>query len=164
MNENDRSLREHLVKLLDGRQAHVDIDAVIDKLSFDVLSKTINGAPWTLWELFEHLRIAQKDIVEFSRDPEHVSPAWPSGYWPDSKGPANGEEWDESVQAFRGDLEAMKELVQDEATDLHAKIPHGDGQTILREALLVADHNAYHLGQMVLLMKLLGSWNEEKSS
>lgn len=109
-------------------------------------------------EVLEHLRIAQSDILEFSRDPKHKSPDWPVGYWPASKTPPDEKAWDRSVRAFRKDLKAMCDLVADEKTDLLAKIPHGDGQTILREALLTADHNAYHLGEMVLLRRLLGAW------
>jgi uncharacterized damage-inducible protein DinB len=100
------------------------------------------------------------DILEFSRDPEHVSPEFPDGYWPDSEAPPTQDAWDKSVAAFRADLKAMQNLVADPATDLFARIPHGDGQTILREALLVADHNAYHLGQLVVIRRALGAWHE----
>jgi hypothetical protein len=112
----------------------------------------------SLWEILEHMRIAQSDILEFSRDAKHVSPEWPSGYWPKSKTPPNDKAWAKSVRAFAADLETMRELVAADSTDLHAPIPHGDGQTILREALLIADHNAYHLGEMVLVRRLLGAW------
>ncbi len=158
MTNSDRSLREHLAKLLDGRQAHVGMDSAIDKLSLDELSRKPEGAPWTLWELFEHVRIAQWDVVEFSKSAEHQSPEYPKGYWPDDDAPQDADAWKQSVASFRRDLAAMKAMVLDPEGDLHAKIPHGDGQTILREAMLVADHNAYHLGQMVLLMKMLGRW------
>jgi hypothetical protein len=106
----------------------------------------------------EHLRIAQWDILEFSRNPKHVSPKFPEGLWPQGDGPPNSQAWDRSVAAFRADLRAMQELVRDPSTDLFAPLPHGDGQTVLREALLVADHNAYHLGQLVLLRRGLGAW------
>lgn len=158
MTENDRSLREHLANLLDGRQAHVEMAAAIDKLAFEDLATKPEGVPWTLWELFEHIRIAQWDIVEFSKSAEHQSPEFPKGYWPESSQPRDVDAWQQSVASFRRDLEAMKEVVCDPEVDLHAKIPHGDGQTILREAMLVADHNTYHLGQMVLVMKMLGRW------
>jgi hypothetical protein len=102
------------------------------------------------------MRIAQSDILEFSRDPKHVSPEWPDGYWPQSEAPPDAGAWESSIKAFRKDLEAMQKLVESPAADLYARIPHGDGQTILREALLVADHNAYHLGQLVLLLKMSG--------
>lgn len=158
MTDPDRSLREHLVKLLDGRQAHVDITTAIDKLVFSDLSAEFENAPWTIWELFEHMRIAQWDIVEFSRNAKHKSPEWPKGYWPSEAGPKDEGAWKQSVAWFHRDLAAMKALVLDPDVDLHAKIPHGDGQTVLREAMLVADHNAYHLGQLVLVMKMRGRW------
>ena len=158
MTDNDRSLREQLAILLDGGQAHVEIGATLDKLSFKDLSKKPEGTPRTLWELFEHIRIAQWDILEFSRNADHQSPEWPKGYWPENEAPTDTATWKASVASFQRDLDAMKELVLDPDVDLHENIPHGDGQTILREALLISDHNAYHLGQMVLLMKLSGSW------
>jgi len=158
MTDSDRSLREHLAELLDGRQAHVEMGAALEKIELADLAAKPHGAPWTLWELFEHVRIAQWDILEFSRSAEHESPTWPKGYWPSEPAPKDAKAWEESVASYRRDLDAMKELVLDPEVDLHAKIPHGDGQTILREALLVADHNAYHLGQMVLVMKMLGRW------
>jgi hypothetical protein len=118
----------------------------------------VDGVPHTPWRLLEHMRIAQWDILEFSRDPGHVSPAFPEGYWPEGDAPPEAQAWDRSVRAFRADLQAMQDLVRDPATDLFARIPHGDGQTVLREALLVADHNAYHLGQLVMLRRCLGIW------
>ena len=158
MTDRDRLLREQLVRLLDGRGAHVDADTAIGKLSFGDVSKKPEGAPWTLWEVFEHLRIAQEDIVEFSRNADHQSPEFPKGYWPADAAPKDAEAWEQSIVSFRRDLAAMKAIVLDPGIDLHARIPHGDGQTILREAMLIADHNAYHLGQMVLMMKMLGLW------
>jgi DinB family protein len=117
--------------------------------------------PHTPWRLVEHLRIAQRDILEFTRNPRHVSPPWPEGYWPVGDAPPDDAAWNRSVAGFRADLQAMQDLVADPATDLFAPLPHGEGQTVLREALLVADHNAYHLGQMVVVRRLLGAWKEE---
>ena len=114
--------------------------------------------PHSPWRLVEHMRICQWDILEFSRNPDHVSPDFPDGYWPVSDVPPDDLAWDRCLSDFRDDLEAMRQLVRDESNDLFAKIPHGDGQTILREALLVADHNAYHLGQLVLVRRALGAW------
>ena len=108
--------------------------------------------------LLEHLRLAQWDILEFSRNGKHVSPEWPAGYWPKTEAPPDAAAWDESIAQFQKDLKAMQDLVADEKTDLFARIPWGDGQTILREALLVADHNAYHLGQLVDVRRFLGAW------
>jgi hypothetical protein len=111
-----------------------------------------------VWELLEHMRIAQWDILEFSRDAKHASPDWPAGYWPAAQSPPNAKAWDKSLKSFARDLETMKKLVASPKTDLFARIPHGTGQTILREALLVADHNAYHLGQVLTVRRILGNW------
>jgi hypothetical protein len=155
---NDKSLRQHLLDLLHGGNAHADFDQAVEKLPANLRGVRPQGAEHSPWEILEHLRIAQWDILEFSRDPHHKSPEFPAGYWPAKPEPPNEQAWDMSVSAFRKDMKALCALVADESTDLFAKIPHGDGQTVLREALLTADHNAYHLGQLVLVRKLLGSW------
>src|SRR5579859_224433 len=155
---NDKSLREHLVKLLKGGDAHATFDAAVKNVPANVRGKRPKGAEHSPWEVLEHLRIAQWDILEFSRDPNHKSPEFPAGYWPQTQTPPSEKAWEQSIRAFNKDLEALCKLVTDEATDLLAKIPHGDGQTILREALLAADHNAYHVGELVLLRRLLGAW------
>jgi len=116
------------------------------------------GLPHTGWQLLEHSRIAQWDILEFSRNAKHVPPGFPEGYWPKTPGPASDADWDKSVQQFQHDLDEMVDIVKNSRTDLFAKIPHGDGQTILRQALVLADHNAYHLGQLVDLRRALGTW------
>ena len=113
------------------------------------------GLPHTPWQLLEHMRIAQWDILDFCRNPQYESRAWPEDYWPKNAAPRAGE-WEKSVRRFRADLAALRKLVSQ--TDLHAPIPWGAGQTILREALLVADHNSYHLGQLVLVRKALNAW------
>jgi hypothetical protein len=154
----DASLREHLITLLTGGNAHATFDAAVKNFPAELRGKRPKGAEHSPWQLLEHLRIAQWDILEFSRDAKHKSPEWPEVYWPKSPAPPDDKAWDKSVRAFRKDLKALSELVSDEKTDLFAKIPHGDGQTILREALLTADHNAYHIGQLVLARKLLGAW------
>jgi hypothetical protein len=158
--QND--LRQHLLYLLRGGGAHLGFDDVIADFPPHLRGRKAEGAPHTAWQLLEHLRIAQWDIVEFSRNPGHVSPEFPAGFWPKTAGPPSEEAWEESVGAVRADLEAIQKLVEDPATDLYARIVHGEGQTILREALLIADHNAYHLGQLVLLRRLLGAWEEKK--
>ena len=157
--KNDAALREHLVKLLTEAQAHATFEQAVKGLPVELRGKVPKGAEHSAWQLLEHLRIAQLDILEFSRNAKHESPAWPEGYWPKEKAPADEKAWDKSARAFKRDLNEMVELVQNEKTDLLAKIPHGDGQTILREALLLADHNAYHVGQLVLVRRLLGSWD-----
>jgi uncharacterized damage-inducible protein DinB len=155
------SLRDHLLSLLKGGGAHLNFDKAIADLPAELRGAKPPGVPHTPWRLLEHLRIAQRDILEFTRDPRHVSPPWSAGYWPAGDAPPDDEAWDRSVAAFRADLRAMQDLITDPATDLFAPLPHGKGQTALREALLVADHNAYHLGQLVVVRRLLGAWDEE---
>jgi len=155
--QDDRALRKHLIYLLRGGDAHVGFDKAVGGLDPELRGKKAAGLPHTVWQLLEHLRLAQWDILEFSRDSKHVSPSWPEGYWPETETPPDGA-WEPSIEAFQKDLKAMQDLVGDHATDLYAKIPWGDGQTILREALLVADHNAYHLGQIVCVRQTLGAW------
>lgn len=156
--KDDKALRRHLLYLLRGGGAHLDFDTAIAGLPARLRGSKPESAPHTPWQLVEHMRIAQWDILEFSRNPKHVSPKFPAGYWPRGEAPPSQAAWNSSVKAFRADLKAMQKLVEDPATDLLARIPHGDGQTVLREALLVADHNAYHLGQLVLVRRLLGAW------
>ena len=156
--QSDRQLREHLVKLLKGGDAHADFETAIENFPASLRGKKPEHAEHSPWELLEHLRIAQWDLLAFSRNPHHESPDFPAGYWPPNPAPPNPEAWDKSVEAFRKDLQALCDLVSNESTDLFAKIPHGDGQTILREALVAADHNSYHLGQFVLLRRILGAW------
>ena len=156
--DTDASLRQHLLNLLDARQAHATFDEVIDGVPANLRGVRPDDLPYSPWELLEHMRIAQVDILAFCRDPDYAAPAWPDDYWPEGPAPPSDAAWTESVRQFRSDLQAMKDLVSDPATDLHAEIPHGGGQTYLREALLVADHNAYHLGQLVTVRRLLGAW------
>jgi hypothetical protein len=163
LNKNhDQALRQHLVELLGGGGAHAKFEAVIQDLPAKLRGEKPANFPHSPWMLLEHLRLAQGDILEFSRDAQHVSPDWPRGYWPKPEGPPNSPPnsaaWNESIEQFRRDLKAMQKLVADPKTDLFARIPWGDGQTILREALLVADHNAYHLAQLVDVRRLLGAW------
>jgi hypothetical protein len=157
---DDNILREHLRKLIAGKEAHIDWDSALKNIAEKLRGKTPEGSPHSLWEILEHARIAQWDILEFSRDAKHVSPDWPSGYWPKIGAPPNAAAWDKSVSQFHSDREEMMKLVMDPKTDLSKPIPHGSGQTILRQALLVADHNSYHLGQFVLLRRLLNTWQE----
>ena len=154
----DESLRHHLVELLTKEHAHAGFDSSVEGLPASLRGVRPEGAQHSPWELLEHLRIAQYDILEFSRNAKYVSPKWPEGYWPSSPEPPNDKAWDRSVEEFRRDLREMVELIENESTDLHSRIPHGTGQTILREALLIADHNAYHLGQLVTVRRLLGAW------
>jgi hypothetical protein len=154
----DRALREQLVYLLKGGGAHVHFMDSLEGFPAGKHGTFAQGLPHTGWQLLEHSRIAQWDILEFSRNAKHVSLDFPGGYWPKTPGPPDEKAWDKSVQAFHRDLAEMIRLVENPKTDLFAKIPHGDGQTILREALLLADHNSYHLGQLVDLRRALGEW------
>ncbi|HEV7220393.1 MAG: DinB family protein [Terriglobales bacterium] len=158
--QKDKALREHLVELLKGGHAHTDFETAVKDLAPNFRGKTPKGAEHSPWQLLEHMRIAQWDILEFTRNPDHVSPKFPEGYWPKSQTPPNESAWDKSAKAFRADHKALIKLVENESTDLLVKIPHGDGETVLREVLLAADHNAYHLGALVLVRRLLGAWQE----
>jgi len=160
LKDPNHPLRQHLLYLLSGGGAHAKFDDVIKNLPLKLRGEKPANFPHSPWMLLEHMRLAQWDILEFCRKAKHVSPAWPEGYWPRTEAPPNADAWDKSVRDFRGDLKAMQELVENPKTDLFARIPWGDGQTILREALLVADHNAYHLGQLVDVRRLLGAWKE----
>jgi len=157
--KNDAALREHVLNLLREGHAHATFEQAVKGLPAELQGKVPKGAEHSPWQLLEHLRIAQEDILEFSRDAQHQSPRWPEGYWPKEKAPEDEKARDKSVRTFKKDLKEMCALVEDPKTDLFAKIPHGDGQTVLREALLVADHNAYHGGQLVLGRKMLGAWS-----
>ena len=159
--DKDKVLREHVVYLLDGGGAHAKFDEVVAGIPPQLLGEKPARLPHSLWMLLEHLRIAQWDILEFSRNAKHVSPKWPEGYWPKTEAPPTATAWNANVNKFRQDLKAMQDLVKDPKIDLLARIPWGDGQTILREALLLADHNAYHLGQMLDARRSLGAWPEK---
>lgn len=153
----DRALRDHLIRLLDWDHAHIRFDDAVQDFPPELRGRRPPGAPHSAWELLEHLRIALWDIVEFTRDAKtHVSPDFPKGYWPATVEPPSGRAWDESVAAYRQHLRAFAELVRDESFDLFAPIPGGDGQTPLREVLLAADHNAYHVGQLMTVRRLVG--------
>lgn len=157
---SERELREQVVYLLKGGGAHVHFMDALDDFPTGKYGSFANALPHTGWQLLEHVRLAQWDILEFCRNPKHVSPNFPEGYWPKTPMPPSEEAWGESVAGLQRDLGEMVHLVQDPCTDLFAKIGHGQGQTILREALLLADHNAYHLGQLVDLRRALGAWPE----
>jgi hypothetical protein len=160
MNDPQKPLRDHVLYVLKGGGAHVSFDRAVQGLPAKLRGRRAEGCPYSAWMLLEHMRLAQWDILEFSRNRKHVSPAWPEGYWPKNEEPPSGTAWTESLAAFRKDLKAMQALVANPDTDLYVRIPWGDGHTILREALLVADHNAYHIGQLVMLRKMLGAWEE----
>jgi hypothetical protein len=152
---SDTVLRQHLVNLLEGRGAHAEIEPALTGFPAAFAGARVAGIPHTPWRLLEHMRIAQWDILEFCRDPGHVSPDWPTGYWPVGDEPDTEAAWTGAVGSFMADLRAMIDYVSDARTDLYTPIPHGDGQTVLREAMLTADHNAYHLGQLILIRRAM---------
>ena len=149
----DKSLRSHLVELLRGGEAHAVVENAICEFPAEMADSRVGAIPHTPWRLLEHMRIAQWDILEFCRNPRHVSPEFPKGYWPPEDSPPAAGAWDASVKTFCSDLLDMQRLVSDPEADLFAPIPHGEGQTLLREALLVADHNSYHLGQLMAIRR-----------
>jgi len=153
-------IRRHVLALLRSEGAHADFNAVIEDFPAPLQGRQRDDLPYTAWQLLEHLRIAQWDIVEFSRRPDHSWPEWPAGYWPRETAPPHPAAWEESLAAFRAGLAEMQVMVADPGRDLLAPLAWGDGQTLLREALLLADHNAYHLGEMVVLRRLLGAWKD----
>lgn len=157
-----QALKKELLKLLEGKGAHAGFEQAVKDFPAELRGvRPAAGhevAPHSAWELLEHLRIAQWDMLEFSRNARHQSPEWPKGYWPAQAAPPHAEAWDESITTFRSDAAAMAALVGDPASDLFTPFPWGDGQTLLREALQLADHNAYHIGEIVFLRRLLGAW------
>lgn len=154
---DDTALRQHLDALLRMEGAHISFNHAVEGFPAAHRGARPADSPHSAWELLEHLRIAQEDILDFSRNPDYKEKEWPGDYWPPAPEPPSPEAWDRSVEQFRADLDAMRQLVADPSNDLFQPFAHGDGQTLLREALLVADHNAYHLGQLVLLRRMLES-------
>lgn len=155
MNDNDKSLREHLLTLLNGGNAHIIFNDFVTDFPADKCGERLEGLPYTAWQVLEHMRIAQWDILEFTRDANHVSPKWPEGYWPTPGEIGNADAWRATIAEFSRDLKEIEDIVADPATEFFAKIPHGSGQTVLREILLVADHNSYHLGVLLAMSRLL---------
>jgi hypothetical protein len=156
--EQSDMLREQLIKLLGWRDAHVNFDDAVKGVPPQMQGVRPKGLPYSLWELLEHMRITQSDILDFCKNPAYQATAWPDDYWPKDTIPPTPEAWQESVAAFRADREALAALVADPTLDLYANIPHGEGQTYLREVVLVADHSAYHIGEFVAVRRLLGVW------
>ncbi len=152
------SLRKQLAALLNWQDAHVDFDTAVKGFPPRLRGVRPEGLPYSAWQLLEHLRLAQRDILEFCVDPDYRAPKWPDDYWPKSPAPPTPKAWQQSIAAVRADRRRLEKLLADPALDLYAKIPHGEGQTYLREFLLVADHNAFHLGQILVLRRLLGAW------
>jgi hypothetical protein len=160
LNRTDALLREHLLYLLNTDGAHVDFASAMKGLPEAMRGTRPEGAPHSAWELLEHMRITQRDVLDSILDAKHVSPEFPAGYWPGQAAPADAKAWDKSVQAFQTDFKAIIDLAASDSLDLLAPIPHADGQTVMRKLLMLADHTSYHMGQLVQVRKMLGSWQE----
>ncbi|MFD2513320.1 DinB family protein [Pontibacter locisalis] len=156
--EKEKALRDHLVKLLRGGQAYQPLATLLQDLKAEIAGKTVQELPYTIWQLVEHMRLTLEDILEFIQNPNYKEPTWPDDYWPKEKAPADQAALDTSIKAISAGMEEMIQLVQDPSNDLFKPFPHGDGQTLLREALLIAEHNAYHVGEVIVLRRLLGDW------
>jgi hypothetical protein len=154
----DATLRDHVAGLLDWAEAHATFDTAVAGLPEPLRGRAPDGLPYSPWQLVEHLRITQHDILDFCINPEYRELDWPNDYWPPSPTPPSAKAWDESVRRFRDDLAALQRLARDPSVDLAARIPHGTGQTYLRELLLAADHAAYHIGELIVVRRLLGAW------
>ena len=154
----DTAIRQQLASILDWEEAHVTFDRAAEGIPVEARGIRPNGLPYSAWQLVEHMRLAQFDILDFCRNPDYKQLEWPRDYWPSEPEPPDVAAWDESLRRYREDRRAMQQMALDPALDLNSKIPHGTGQTYLRELLLVADHTAYHVGELVLLRRLLGSW------
>lgn len=152
------TVRKQLIELLTSNNAHQSFDDAIRDLPADLRGVRPDHIPYSIWQLVEHIRIAQWDILEFSRDSSHQSPSWPSGYWPKEEIPAHEQDWENTLHQIRQDREAFIALLSNPEQDLYAPFPHGDGQNLLREALLIADHTAYHVGEIIIIRRLLGAW------
>jgi uncharacterized damage-inducible protein DinB len=156
--ENQERLRELLLEQFEGRNAHLPFSRVVEGLNIDEVSIRPEGLPHSVWELAEHIRRAQYDILDFSRNPDYESITWPDDYWPPNPQPDGQQQWEDTIEAFQQDHKAMAELIRQPKTDLIEPLAHGDGQTLFREAMLIVDHNAYHIGQIVQVRRLLGNW------
>lgn len=157
MNPN-AALRSHLTDLLTARQAHCTFEDAVAHVPPDRRGERPEALPYSVWELADHVRIAQRDILDYCRDPEYEAPDWPSDYWPDSPAPPDETAWKDCVAQVQNDRAAMCDLVTDETIDLYDTVPSSDEHTFLREAMLVADHTAYHIGQIVTVRRQLGLW------
>jgi hypothetical protein len=161
---SDQGLREQLLQLLRGGQAHMTFDEAVADFPPEAINRRAPNVPYTPWHLLEHLRITQRDILDFIRDPDYREPSWPDEYWPPRDRMADSTGWAETIRAFREDLQALQAIATDPAIDLFATVPHGQGQTILRELLLVADHNAYHIGEFAILRQVMQTWPAERET
>lgn len=153
-----KSIRNLLLEQLDGGNAHADFEKAVQGLTYKQAGIKVEGVPHTIWELIEHIRISQADILEFSENPDYEEIDWPEDYWPESSSPESKEDFENSIKVVRDGIEEMKALVRDPKNDLQAVFDYGNGQTLFREAMLIVDHNSYHIGQIILIRRLLGNW------
>lgn len=156
--ENDQALREHLVKMLKGGQAFVSLKEILDGIPYDLVGERPHDLTYSLWQLIRHLYLAQQDIVDFCINPDYKEPRWPDEYWPQNPFPDSEKQWEQNITDIHKGIEQMAGLVKDPKNDLFAPVPQGNGQTLLREAMLIAQHNAYHSGEIIVLRRLLGIW------
>lgn len=157
MEKNDQLIINELVKLLQGGSAHAGFKKAVDGLPAELRGVKAYNLPYTIWQLVEHIRIAQWDMLEFSKEGNHQSPKWPDDYWPKETAPANNTAWEQSIKQIEAELDEFVKLIKH--SNVYAPIPHGSGQTILREALQVADHTAYHIAEIIIIRRLLNAWN-----
>lgn len=160
--DSDQALRTQLLALLNGRNAHLNLDDAVAGFPLEQINSYPPSVPYTPWHLLVHIRISQRDILEFILDPDYVSPEWPAGYWPDPQSKADAEAWVETIAAIHADLQSLREMVSSPNTDLTSDIPHAPGYNILREVLLVADHTAYHVGEFAILRQVMGTWPADR--
>ena len=155
-------VRQQIARILDWEDAHAGFDAATEDLPADLRGRAPHGLPYSPWQLVEHIRRTQADILEFCRKGPYKEKDWPADYWPSATAPPTADAWDESIEAYRRDREALEEMAGDAAVPLTARVPHGTSQTYLRELLLVADHTAYHVGELIVVRRLLGAWPDRK--
>lgn len=154
----ENTVVKSLADMLKGGHAHTSFENAVEGIPLNLLDKKVSDLPYTIWQLVEHIRIAQWDILEFSRNKNHKSPAWPEEFWPAEEGPAHGTEWEKSINRIKEDRDAFIHLLDDPENDLYKPFSYGDGQTLFREALLIGDHTSYHTGEIVLIRRLLNCW------
>jgi hypothetical protein len=157
---DDKALRKHLLEFLHGGNAHVDVATVVDDFPEELYGSKPKGAPYTPWQLLEHIRFTVSDLLLFSTDPKYTAPKWPDDYWPTEDAPPSKDDWKKSVKALKSDFAAFEKLAQDPDSNLYAEIPWGEGQTMLREVMIACTHTSYHLGELVLLRRQLGAWKK----
>lgn len=158
--DKDKELRSHVLSLLEGGNAHIKLQDAVKGFPIGKINAKAQNVPYSPWELIEHMRITQYDILDFIRNPKYRYMEWPKDYWPAKGKKADSAAWRKSISAFNRDAAELKKILKDPKTDLYAKIPHGTGQTVLREMLLVADHNAYHIGELLVVRRGIGAWKD----